>query len=204
MLLKTINRTVVRTTLESLRLPLSTVERIAGQTDNEAWPPALLFQDFQSNALQLVGGFLRDDELVSQGRLQAAKVSELRRAAELELRAEQTRQEADTKLEQQRKAAAQDRQRTTQRAQSREQAVEQEVRQAEAQLTQEARQAQADIDAAAEKREREVAAKERNARLAALDREEKALAKQQAALASTDRAAALGEKLETKKQQRKS
>ncbi len=202
-MLKTLNRTVVRTTLEGLRLPLSTLERLTGQADNEAWPPALLFQDFQANALRLVGGFLGDDELVSQGRLQAAKLSELRRASELELRAEQTRQNADAKLEQQRRAAAQDRQRAEKRAQSRAEAVEQDIRQAETELSQEARQAQAEIDAAAETRRREVAAKERRTRLAALDREETALAKQQAAIASTERAAALDEKLETKKQQRK-
>lgn len=202
-MLKTINRTVVRTTLEGLRLPLSTVERLTGQTANEAWAPALLFGDFQSNALQIVGGFLRDDELVTEGRLQAAKLSELRRAGELELRAEQTRQQADAKLEQQRAAVAKDRQQVAQRAQARENAVEQDVRQAEQALAKEARDAQAEIDAAAEKRDRQVAAQERSARLAAADAESKALAKQQAAIASAERAGALGEKLETKKQQRK-
>ena len=40
---------------------------------------------------QVVGSILRDEELVDEGRIQQAKVTELRRAVELEVRADQTR-----------------------------------------------------------------------------------------------------------------
>jgi soluble cytochrome b562 len=203
-LLKTIPRTVVRTTLDSMRLPLSTVERIAGQASNDAWPPALLFEDFQSNALQFVGGFLRDDELVEQGRLQAAKVNELRRAAELETQAEVTRQEANAKLERDRAAAERARERAEQQGREREVETSRDIQRAKTELAKEAREAENQVDAMAERRANEVAAKERRARLAAADAEAKALAKQQVAITATEHVANVGEKFEAKKRQRKS
>ncbi|MDP1795373.1 MAG: hypothetical protein Q8K63_14640 [Acidimicrobiales bacterium] len=203
-LLKTIPRTVVRTTLEGMRLPLATVERFAGQEANATWPPTLLFEDFESNALQFVGGVLRDNELIEQGRLQAAKLSELRRATELEAKAEMTREAADAKAEKDRAAAAQARARAEQDARDREANAKRRSEEAKAALEADAQLAEAQVDAVAERRARNVAANERTARLAAADAETKALTKQQVALASAEQVAKVGEKFEAKKRQRKS
>ena len=203
-LLRSIRRTTVLSVLEGMRLPLSTAQRLAGQTANEVWAPALLFEDFQSHALQFAGSVLRDDELSERGRLQAAKLSEIRRSIELETEAEQTRREADAKLERDRAAARDERARAEELARVRRAAAARNVNDAEESLEQDVEAAEAEIESIAEQRERAVAATERNARLKATAAESKALARQQAAVAATEHAANLATKLDSKKRERKS
>ena len=88
MQLNTIPRTAVKATLLGLRLPICGVEALTGQTGNASWPPAIAFEGFEAGVKQVVGSFLRDDELVDEGRVQQAKVTELRRAVELEVQAD--------------------------------------------------------------------------------------------------------------------
>ena len=78
--LNTIPRTAVRATLLGLRLPICGVEVLTGQTGNASWPPAMAFEGFEAGMKQVVGSILRDEELVDEGRIQQAKVTELRRA----------------------------------------------------------------------------------------------------------------------------
>ena len=96
--LDTIPRTAVRVTLLGLRLPICGVEVLTGQTRNASWPPAIVFGGFEAEVKQVVGAMLRDGELVEEGRVQQAKVTELRRAVELEVQADQERAAGDREL----------------------------------------------------------------------------------------------------------
>ncbi|MDP9442336.1 MAG: hypothetical protein M3P34_09235, partial [Actinomycetota bacterium] len=72
-------RTVVGTYLQALRLPISLAETVLRRgSDADPWAPALVFDSFGANVKQFVGSVVGDPELANQGRLQQAKVTELR------------------------------------------------------------------------------------------------------------------------------
>ncbi len=204
MQLTAIPRTLVKATLDGLRLPLSTIERVTGQTQNAAWPPAMVFEGFEAGTKQFVGALLRDDELVEEGRIQQAKISELRRAIELEVKADQKRAQADAELRQRRDQVARDRRLADEKAREREQAIEDEKREAQQKVDAQARRAEAVVAKVDQKRDERVAATERQTRLASVSAESDALAKQRKAVASADKVARLADAVETKKAQRKS
>lgn len=199
----TIPRAAVKSALDALRLPLSTLERISGQGDNELWPPALFFQDFEANAKQFAGSVLRDQTLVEEGRLQGVKVNELRRSLDLRLKAEATREAADAKLTEERAAAERERQQVAQQTRQRETEIARRKREAEQAAKAEAREAAEAVAKVDQAREERVAAVERDARLTTADAEAAALAKERMAVASAERVAKLAETVETKKAQRK-
>ena len=204
MQLTTIPRTVVKVTLDGLRLPLTTAERIAGQAENPAWPPSVMFEGFEAGAKQFAGALLRDSDLVEEGRIQQAKVAELRRAVELEVKAEQTREQANAHLAAERERAERDRVQAEQQARQREQAIERDKRAAEQKVAAEAQRAEQAIDAVDRARQKKLAAEERNARLAKVEAESAALAKQRDAVASAEQVARLANAAEAKKAKRKS
>ncbi len=200
----TLPRTAVKSALDALRLPLATIEKFAGQAENEAWPPALMFEEFEANAKQFVGGILRDQTLVEEGRIQRVKVSELRRSLELEVKAEATREQADAKLAQQHEAAERARLQAEKDAREREAEIARNKREAEVRVKAEAQRAAETVAKVEQAREERVAAADRAARLAKADAETKAIAKQKKAIASIDKVATLADAVETKKAQRKS
>ena len=57
----------------------------------EDWPPRLAYEGLEARVKRVVGGLIRDEVLVREGDLEAAKVARLEDAAELETRAEQQR-----------------------------------------------------------------------------------------------------------------
>src|SRR6476619_6654491 len=84
-------RTLIGAYFRVGRVSLDLVARMAGQRDNEYWPPALTFDNFEGNVDAVVGGLLRDETLLKKGRLQQARVAQLREAAQLRTVAEQER-----------------------------------------------------------------------------------------------------------------
>lgn len=203
MSLTAIPRTAVKSALDAMRLPLSTIERLSGQSANAAWPPALMFEEFEAEAKKFAGSLLRDASLVDEGRTQAAKVSELRRSLELKVQAEEVRARADTELTQKQEAAARERQRAEQEAAEREAAIAREKRAEEQRVEAETRKAAAAAAKADAARAERVAAADREARLTKANAESAALAKQKQAVAAIDTVEALGDAVEAKKAQRK-
>ena len=204
MQIKTIPRVAVKSALDAMRVPLTTVERLSGQQKNQAWPPALLFEGFEANAKQVAGAVLRDQELVEEGRIQNVKLSELRRAAELKVKAEQTREQAEAELNQQHEAAERQREQAEQQARQREEQIEQRKREEQQRVEREAREAAEAVAKADKAREERVAATERRARLASADAETTALTKQKKAVESVEKVVQIADAVETKKAQRKS
>ena len=126
--LNTIPRTAVRVTLLGLRLPICGVEVLPGQTRNASLPPAITFGGFEAEVKQVVGSMLRDGELVEEGRVQQAKVTELRRAVELEVQADQKRAAGDRELREEQARAKEERNKAKQDTLRREQQIERDQR----------------------------------------------------------------------------
>ncbi|MBA2608462.1 MAG: hypothetical protein H0U92_05965 [Actinobacteria bacterium] len=204
MQITTIPRTAVKSALDAMRLPLSTIERLTGQAENQAWPPALMFEEFQASAKQFAGSVLRDETLVEEGRLQSVKVSELRRSFDLDLKAEATREQADAKLARKHESAEGERQQAEQQAREREAKIARLKRDTEARVKADAKRAAETVAKAEKIREDRLAAADRAARLANADAESTALAKQKKAVASISKVTTLADAVETKKAKRKS
>jgi hypothetical protein len=199
----TIPRTAVKVALQGLRLPITGIEAIAGQQGNDSWPPVIAFDGFEASAKQVVGSILRDETLVEEGRVQQAKVIELRRAIELDAEAEQTRAAADAALRARRDDAARQRRHAEAEAERREQAIEQDrVAQAERtakQLNEKA----TTIERSDRARDNRVSALERNARRTRVDEEMAAVKQQSRAVQATKSAKDAAHAVEQKKARRK-
>jgi hypothetical protein len=100
--IRALPRTTITTSLRVLRLPLSMAERVAGQRDNESWPPALAFEKLEGRLETLAGSLLRDEELAETGEQRSAKVVKLEEARALETAADY---EKATAREEERKRA---------------------------------------------------------------------------------------------------
>lgn len=121
---QTVPRLVVSGYLRAARLPLAATELIARQRGNQQWAPTLAFEAFEAGVESLAGSLLHDPALADKGRLRKAKISQLRKAAELETLAEQERAQADSRLEAKREQVERERQETERRAQQRQQELD--------------------------------------------------------------------------------
>jgi hypothetical protein len=202
MQLNTIPRTAVKATLMGFRLPLCGAEALTGQSGNASWPPAVAFEGFEAGVKQIVGSMLRDEELVEEGRIQQAKVTELRRAAELEVVADQKRETGDRDLLARQARAQEERDAAHQDALRREQAIERDHRVAEQRVARELGKKAAAVDATAERRDKRVTAAERKASLTRVEQESTALKQQRRAVQATKAAGAASDALERKKAER--
>jgi soluble cytochrome b562 len=200
--INTIPRTAMKATLLGLRLPLCGIEVLTGQTRNSSWPPAVAFEDFEAGVKQVVGSILRDEELVEEGRVQQAKVTELRRAVELEVQADQKRAAADRELREQLARAEDERKRAEQEALRREQVVQRDKRAAEQRVDREVSEKATTIAATAQRTAKRVTAAEREAKLTRIDQESTAVAQQRRAVRATKAAGNASDALERKKAQR--
>jgi soluble cytochrome b562 len=200
--LNTIPRTAMRATLMGLRLPICGAEVLTGQKENASWPPAMAFEGFEAGVKQVVGAILRDEELVDEGRIQQAKVTELRRAVELEVRADQKRAAGDRELREQQARADEERKKAEQDALRREQAIERDQRAAEQRVAQELGKKAAAIEATAQQRDKRVTAAEREASLTRVDQESTALKQQRRAVRAKKAAGDASDELERKKAER--
>ena len=202
MQLNTIPRTAMKATLMGLRLPICGVEALTGQSGNASWPPAIAFEGFEAGMKQVVGSILRDGELVEEGRVQQAKVAELRRAVELEVRADQKRAAGERELRERQARAKEERDKAEQDALRRELMIERDKRAAEQRVERELAEKAAAVDATAERRDKRVAAAERDASLTRVEQESTALAQQRRAVRATKAASDASDALERKKTQR--
>jgi hypothetical protein len=96
--IQTLPRLVVEGYFRTARLPLTAIQRVAQQQGNEQWPPGLAFESFEAGVETMVGALLRDPALLDKGRLRQAKLTQLRRASELEAMAAVERERADEQL----------------------------------------------------------------------------------------------------------
>ena len=202
--IQTIPRTIVRSYLQAARLPLTAAETLFGKSETEDWGPTLAFESVEATVLQTVGSFLRDDELVTQGRLAEARITQLRRATELEARAEAKRTEADAEFRDRLETDQQRRERIAREADQREAALDQEKarkqQQAEAKARKQAEAARK-VEAAQHKA---VAKQERAARATRVAAEQEALAEEKRALQAEETVLDLDAALRTTKAARKS
>lgn len=201
--LQTIPRTVVRTYLQAARLPLTAAEQLFNKTETEDWAPTLAFETLEAEVLQFLGNALKDEELVQQGRLVAAKVAQLKKAAELEATAEAKRAEADAEFRQRKQADEQARQRVEQQADQREAAIKAEKARKKREADEKAR-AQAEtarkIEAAQQK---QLTKQERAAAKTRITAEQQVVAEERKALAAEEQVLDLDAALETTKAIRK-
>lgn len=77
-------RIVIGGYVQAARLPLTAVQRLAHQQDNETWGPAIAFDSIEAQLETALGVVLRDDTLLTKGSVKAARVEELRKAATLD------------------------------------------------------------------------------------------------------------------------
>lgn len=202
----TVPRTIVRSGLRGLRLPLGvaeTVARRAGIDVDDHWLPSVAYEGFEADAKRVLGSLLRDDELVEDGRRQRAKAIELRQALRLEAVAEGTRAQADAAFERRREAAAEQRAQISAAAKASRDQVQQERRTNKARIRQQAEHQERVIDQAAEARQEAAAKAQREARRRKLAEESAALAKEEQALELDEQAEALSAAEEQVRAQRK-
>ena len=192
-------RTAVRIGLNAARLPLTAAETVLSRRGDEEWPPTLAFEGFEASVKQVVGGLLRDEALVDEGRLTAAKVERLRQAQQLETVAEERRQRADAELAERRQADQRARRQADERAKARkaelarEKAADQRSAKAEAE-----RKARAVREAEAAQEE-VVARQARRTRSRTVSAKQAAVAKERAALKKAKAAEARQAEIEASK-----
>lgn len=202
----TIPSTVTKLSIRGLRLPLSAVEVVARRAgaDTGTWPPAVAFETFEVGAKQAIGTALHDDELVREAELQQAKLAELRRAAQLEVEAQQTRRQAEAAARERSREAAEQRQQI-------EKAAERERQEIEARKAERARRADQTVQrqekavrTVQQGRAKAVEAAKRRARGTELREETEAVERQRQALDATAEVIELDRAVEDKQQQRRS
>lgn len=190
--------------LRLLRLPIDAAERFAGHGDeNGSWPPALAFDAFEAQVLGLLGSVLRDDELVQEAERQRARVTQLRRAAELEVAATQRRVEADQELDHRRQAAQAKAESAEERAEQAEAQIDQQKAEANGRVRQEAAAKATQVRKTAEARSERIEERERDNEAARLQAERETLAQRKDALEATGEAIELDQAADAVKQRRR-
>src|SRR3954471_5727915 len=118
---RTLSRGALGLSLRASRLPLTNYETVLRRgRDNTEWPPAVTYEGLEATIKQFFGSLTRDEQLVEQGRVQSAKVSQLKKAAELEAIADQERRAAQQQLDEDRQRLEKERTQVKQQAAQRE------------------------------------------------------------------------------------
>jgi hypothetical protein len=201
--LQTLPRVVVEGYFRTARLPLTAIQRVAQQQDNEQWPPGLAFESFEAGVETVVGALLRDPALLDKGRLRQAKLTQLRRASELEAMAAVERERADEQLAERQEQAAEQRAESQRRAEQRTRELE---RQAELHERKAATKAAKQTAAARRRKaaqDETIASRERVSKTAALAEESQALGTAQQALDAEETVEAIEDTLDGSKAARK-
>jgi flagellar biosynthesis GTPase FlhF len=193
---------LVGTSLQAARLPLTAAAKATGQSSNEEWPPALMFEGVEAAVETTVGGLLRDDTLVSRGRLRQARLTKLKEAAQLEAIAESERAEAADELAARKQAAEKRREQVEETTEQREQRLQQEAAKRKQQVAKTAAERKAATAKQTAAQRKVVERQERDAKLAAAEAESKALSKEKAALVAEDTTVALDEAIDVNREAR--
>ncbi len=183
MSLQTIQSSAVRSWLSAVRLPLTAAEVVAGKKGAD-WPPAVAFEGFEAGVKRTVGSLVKNDQPMQEGALEQAKVEQLRRASELEAKAEEHRSAAEARFEDRKETVQETKQRVEREAQQREAKLEQEKDQRTKAVEETARKKREAARQADEARQKAVAAKEREARTTRIAAESEALQHERQAVAA--------------------
>jgi hypothetical protein len=202
--LQQVPRAVVRSALRVSRLPLQAVATVAAGGEHAAeWPPTLAFDAFEAQVKQVAGALLRDDELTQEGRLETAKVAQLRKAAELETVAERRAATAAAQHEAEERAARDRRRRTEREASEAEKALERERAAREREVEQEARREREQARRAEAAAQKAVERQERAAERTRVEKERAALRKERDAVAAKRQTLETGKRIRTSAAKRK-
>ncbi len=203
-IVKEIPRTAVHTYLKLARLPLTAAERVLRPEEaGESWPPAIAFEDFEAKVKGLAATVLSDDVLREDATLQRARVTQLRRAVQLEAQAETTRSLADEELAAKRAAAADEREEAKEREEANKARLERERREAEQRAKAQAAEKERKAAELAKAERERVERHERAADVKRLEAEQQALVEKSAALTVKDEAVRLEKAADAAKQRRK-
>jgi flagellar biosynthesis GTPase FlhF len=153
-------RTLLAASLQAGKVPVSIAGRLTGHGGNECWGPTLAYESLEARVEGALGSVLRDQALTQKARLRRVKLTELRRAAELEARAdsvrdraEQNAQEAQTQADEERAEAARKAEQRERELQRQAKAREQKIEKKAAQKKAAARQLKVAADEEADRRE---------------------------------------------------
>jgi hypothetical protein len=124
---QTLPRALVFGYLQTARLPIAVLARLAGQEGNEQWPATLAFESFGGGLETVVGSVVRDTALIERGRLRQAKVARLRQATELSTLAQREREQAAAAFNDQQGQIEEQRHKTAQRAEQQKLKIEQQA-----------------------------------------------------------------------------
>ena len=183
MLLKTISRELINLNFRAARLPVSVYERVARRGDEAGtWPVAAAFDSAEASIKQTLGSVFRDEQLLTDARLQRAKVTQLREAMQQKAAAARTKAEAEARFEQRTTEAERQKERLEQQAQQREQELAREKAQAKQRVAEEAARKKQAAQKAAAARQQQIAADERAAELRRVQAEAEAVAEKERAL----------------------
>jgi hypothetical protein len=199
---RAIPRAAVDVTLKVVRLPLTTVESLLGRSGDREWPPAVAFDSFDAGVRQVFGALLRDDQLVREGRLEQAKVGQLRTASELDARAEAERAEARSALDERREQARHDREQAEARAEQRKEQLERERQQREREIEDRERAQRERARRAEQAREKALGRQQRAAKRAQVEAATEAVEAERDALQAKDQVVSLDQQIEQSKESR--
>jgi len=201
---QSIPRTIVRTYVDAARFPLGLAESVWRRGDKSGdWAPVLAFDAAEASVKQVIGSFLRDTELVEEGRLIQAKVAQLRKAAELETLASQQKAQADAEYQQRKQADETARAKFSQQADKREQALEEDKARRKQEVAATVRKQAESARKIEAVQQKAVVRQERAARTAELTAEQRALAEERKAAAADEQVLDLDRALRSTKAARK-
>jgi hypothetical protein len=188
--------------LQGLRLPLTGAEVLAGQRGNQAWPPSIAFDGFEASVKQVAGSVLGDRELLEAARLQRAKVEELRRADELDVRAEQKRSRANDEARSRTEQARAKRHDAAAKAEQRKDSIARTTQASKSRVDRDVTEKASRAKQAAGNRGKRVDAAERKAQLNRIERESEAVEQQRQAVKAAQAAGNAADKLAAKRSDR--
>jgi len=158
----------------------------------------------EQTVVEFAGGVLHDDELVEAARLERARVSELKKAAELETVAAATRERADAALGEERSRAEAQRERIARETAAREAALEREEAHKREQVNAAAEQREESVRETEARTKEQLAKQKRAARKARLQAEQEVLQDEHRAVAAQGAAVDADRQLRATKAARRS
>ena len=186
--------------LQGIRLPLTAAETVAGKRGAEPpWGPTVTFDAFASKVRTSAGSLLHDERLIDQGRLQDARVVQLRRATELETEAEATRSEAEVELNARREAEQRQRVDLEEARRARDAELAREKVAQERAAQERIREQELTTQKIQAAQDKVLSAQERSARKAKLAADRATLAKEKQAVMAKERAASIENELDRTK-----
>ena len=204
MKIQEVPRTAVNGWLQLVRLPLTTFEAVARRgRDNDAWPPAIAFEQAEVAVKETFGRLVRDDELVAQARVQRAKVGELQRALAKEAEAARKAEQAELSFAETEERLERQKDEVARQAQKREQELERQKAEAKRKVEQDAARKKSTSKKASATRKKAVDKQAKAAERRRLQSEADALAEQQRAMAAKGEVVELDEAAERAKARRR-